>query len=72
MMKILEDCTSCAACEPECPNGAISHDEAADLFVIDPMRCTECVGEHDEPQCVEVCPLDCIAPDPARAETRDQ
>jgi ferredoxin len=72
MMKILEDCTSCAACEPECPNGAISHDEAADLFVIDPMRCTECVGEHDEPQCVEVCPLDCIVPDPARAETRDQ
>jgi ferredoxin len=72
MMKILEDCTSCAACEPECPNGAISHDEEADLFVIDPMRCTECVGEHDEPQCVEVCPLDCIVPDPARAETRDQ
>jgi NAD-dependent dihydropyrimidine dehydrogenase PreA subunit len=71
-MKVLEECTNCAACEPECPNEAIRRDEAADLFVIDAARCTECVGAHEAPQCVEVCPIDCIIPDPAQAETRDE
>jgi ferredoxin len=69
-VKILEDCTSCAACEPECPNGAISRDEAADLFVIEPGRCTDCVGAYDRPRCVEVCPVDCIVPAPRHEETR--
>jgi ferredoxin len=68
-MKIVtEECITCGACEPECPNEAISH---TDTYVIDPLRCTECVGAYDEPRCVEVCPIDgCIAHDPERVETR--
>ena len=69
-LKILEDCTNCAACEPECPNGAISRDETADVFVVEPARCTECVGAYDTPRCVEVCPMDCIVPDPLHQEPR--
>ena len=40
--------------------------------IIDPMRCTECVGHYDTPQCVEVCPVECIIVDPAHAETPAQ
>lgn len=69
-MKILAECINCAACEPECPNEAIS--AGPDVFLVDPGRCTECVGAFDSPRCVEVCPVDCIAADPARAETRDE
>jgi ferredoxin len=36
--------------------------------VIDPARCNECVGHFDEPQCVVVCPVECIDPDPAHPE----
>ena len=32
--KISEDCISCGACEPECPNQAISEGET--VYVIDP------------------------------------
>ena len=63
MALIIHDaCINCDVCEPECPNGAIS--EGADIYVIDPARCTECVGHFDKPQCVEVCPVDCITLDP--------
>jgi ferredoxin len=69
-LMINEDCISCAACEPECPNQAISAGDP--VFVIDPEKCTECVGAFDEPQCVKVCPVDnCIIPDPAHAESKD-
>ena len=40
--------------------------------MIDPARCTECVGHYDEPQCVVVCPVECIDPDPAHPETHEQ
>ena len=56
---ITDECINCDVCEPECPNEAISQGE--DIYVIDPTRCTECVGHFDEPQCVEVCPVDCIS-----------
>ena len=56
--KINEDCNNCAACEPECPNEAIS--EGDDIYIIDPNVCVECEGHHDEPACVDVCPVDCI------------
>jgi ferredoxin len=70
-LKINEDCISCAACEPECPNQAISAGDP--VFVIDPEKCTECVGAFDEPQCVKVCPVDnCIIPDPEHAESKDE
>ncbi|WP_018412883.1 4Fe-4S binding protein [Methyloversatilis thermotolerans] len=54
-------CTGCSACEPECPNDAIS--ELKNIFVIDPAKCTECEGDFDDPQCLSVCPIDdCILP----------
>lgn len=40
-----------------------------DIYVIDPDRCTECVGHFDEPQCVALCPVDCIPKDPAHEES---
>jgi ferredoxin len=58
---ITEECINCGACEPECPNQAISQGE--DIFVIDPALCTECVGFHDEEACAAVCPVDCCIPD---------
>jgi len=63
---ITEECINCGACEPECPNQAIS--EAEDVYVIDPELCTECVGFHDVEQCAAVCPVDCCVPDPNNAE----
>ncbi len=67
---ITEDCINCAVCEPECPNSAITPGD--EIFVIDPAKCTECVGHFDESQCIEVCPVDCIIVDPAHTETKDQ
>ncbi len=59
---ITDDCTNCGACEAECPNEAIS--EGDEIFVIDPEKCTECVGYFDTPQCADVCPVDACVPDP--------
>lgn len=67
---INDDCTACDACVPVCPNTAIS--AANPIYVIDPNKCTECVGAHEEPQCVSVCPADCIVPNPAVVESREQ
>lgn len=64
---ITTECINCGACEPECPNEAIS--EGEDIYVIDPMKCTECVGHFDEEQCAAVCPVDCCVPDPNNVET---
>jgi len=65
---ITDECINCDVCEPECPNGAIS--QGVEIYVIDPRKCTECVGHFDAPQCVEVCPVDCIPLDPQHVETR--
>jgi ferredoxin len=67
---ITDACINCDVCEPECPNDAISQGE--EIYVIAPDHCTECVGHFGTPQCVEVCPVDCIIPNPDRVETRDQ
>ena len=67
---ITEDCTACDACRPVCPNDAISAGDL--LYVIDPLRCTECVGAEDEPQCRLVCPADCIPVNPDFIETPEQ
>jgi ferredoxin len=69
-LKITDECINCDVCEPECPNQAISQGE--EIYVIDPRRCTECVGHFDEPQCVKVCPVDCIPLDPAHVETKEE
>ena len=57
-LKITDECINCDICEPECPNEAIYQGE--EIYEIDPSRCTECVGHFDEPQCQQVCPVDCI------------
>ncbi len=64
---ITEDCTNCGACEAECPNDAIT--EGDEIFVIDPEKCTECVGDFDTQQCADVCPVDCCVPDPDHPRT---
>ncbi len=68
-LMITDDCINCDVCEPECPNGAISPGEA--IYQIDPNSCTECVGHYDTPQCVEVCPVDCIPKNPDRVESKE-
>ena len=67
---ITDECINCDVCEPECPNSAIT--EGEEIYEIDRDLCTECVGHFDEPQCVEVCPVDCIPEDPENVETKDQ
>lgn len=64
---ITDECINCDVCEPVCPNEAIS--EGEDIYVIDPDLCTECIGHFDEPQCVVICPIDCIPKDPNHVET---
>ncbi|MDH5357221.1 MAG: YfhL family 4Fe-4S dicluster ferredoxin [Gammaproteobacteria bacterium] len=67
---ITDECINCDVCEPECPNSAITQGE--EIYEIDPALCTECVGHFDTPQCVEVCPVDCIPKDPDHEETQQQ
>ena len=69
-LTITSECINCDVCEPECPNQAISMGET--IYVIDPAKCTECVGHFDEPQCVQVCPVECIPVNPDHVETKDQ
>lgn len=69
-LKITAECINCDVCEPECPNQAISMGD--EHYVIDPDKCTECVGHFGEPQCVQVCPVECIPVNPERVETREQ
>lgn len=64
---ITDACINCGACEPVCPNEAISATEY--LYVIDPERCTECVGFHDREECQSVCPVTCCLPDPEFRES---
>ena len=66
-LKIDDTCVNCDVCEPVCPNKAISM--GPEIYVIDPALCTECVGHFDGPQCVGVCPVECIDPDPDFPET---
>jgi len=49
---INDECISCGACEPECPEKAIS--EGDTTYRIDPGICTDCGT------CVEFCPVEAI------------
>ncbi|MFZ2649771.1 MAG: YfhL family 4Fe-4S dicluster ferredoxin [Burkholderiaceae bacterium] len=66
---ITDECINCDVCEPECPNQAIFM--GAEIYQIDPARCTECVGHFDVPQCVQVCPVSCIPLDPQHCESAE-
>jgi ferredoxin len=63
-------CVNCDVCAPVCPNAAITQGEV--IYEIEPARCTECIGHFDTPQCVEVCPVECIELDPAHVEEPQQ
>ena len=69
-LHITDECINCDVCEPECPNDAIF--EGEEIYQIHFHKCTECVGHFDLPQCVEVCPVDCILLDKTQAESRQQ
>ena len=65
---ITDECINCDVCEPECPNEAISM--GPEIYVIDPYKCTECVGHFGEPQCMQVCPVSCIPVNPLFVENK--
>jgi len=64
---ITDQCIACDACRDECPNIAIEENDP--VYIIDTDKCTECVGHFDEPQCISVCPVDCIISDPDEVES---
>ncbi len=66
---ITEECNLCDACVAECPNEAIT--EGEEIYKIDALKCSECVGFYDEPQCAEVCPMECCETDPEFEEDED-
>jgi ferredoxin len=47
---ITDECIACGACEPVCPEGAIS--EGDTIYVIDAALCTSCGT------CLENCPVE--------------
>ena len=67
--KITDECIACGSCESECPNEAIS--EGEDIYVIDPEKCTECVGFFSTQQCVDVCPVEAVVRDEDHPESHD-
>jgi ferredoxin len=56
--RITDECISCGACEPECPNGAISQGNG--IYVVDPSKCDECVATGGKSACVDACPTEAI------------
>jgi ferredoxin len=68
--QITDECVKCGACELECPNFAIS--EGEDTYVIDPDKCTECVGAYESSKCTEICPAGACVPDPDHKESKEQ
>jgi Fe-S-cluster-containing hydrogenase component 2 len=67
-VKIVASCINCWACQPLCPSAAI--DEAKPHFLVDASRCTECVGDYPDPQCVSICPIEGAIVD-SRGEPRN-
>ena len=66
---ITEDCVMCGNCEQHCPNEAIS--EGEDTNIIDPEKCTECVGFFEVSKCSVICSQEACVPDPDRQESRE-
>ena len=67
--KITDECISCGVCESECPNDAISEGE---INVIDPEKCTECVGSYESSKCASICPVEACVPDEVNRESRER
>jgi len=69
-LTIIEECVSCDACEPVCPNQAIYLGD--EYYQINPKLCTECVGHFEQAQCIEVCPVICIFTHPVHQESKQE
>lgn len=67
-LKITDECISCGACEPACPNEAITAGDT--IYVIDADLCTECLGFFGTQQCLDVCPVSSIINDPDHPEEK--
>lgn len=58
---VRELCTACGDCEPVCPTQSISPFKG--VYRIEASTCTECEGDHEDPQCLDACMEDdCIVP----------
>jgi ferredoxin len=70
---ITEDCINCRACDTICPSNAIypggkefklnniKHKALVkDYYYIVPEKCNFCEGVYEEPECVNICPMDAI------------
>jgi len=68
--KITDECINCGGCVEICENGAIIEEE--EITIIDPSKCTECVGIFKTPMCADVCSVDACKPDPEHQETREE
>lgn len=55
-LSIVESCVNCWACVDVCPSNAIHM--GASHFNIDSRKCTECDGDHADPQCASICPIE--------------
>ena len=60
--QIIETCVNCWACEPLCPSQAIY--AGRPHFLIDARQCTECEGDHADPQCVSISPIEGVILNP--------
>lgn len=71
-LHITDECINCGACTDTCPTEAIYEHAEAEVHVIDPERCTECVGFYERKMCQVECPVECCEPDPDRPESEEQ
>jgi ferredoxin len=55
-LQIVDSCVNCWACVDVCPNDAIY--EEFPHFLVDDRKCTECLGDHADPQCAAICPIE--------------
>ncbi|MFO8073104.1 MAG: YfhL family 4Fe-4S dicluster ferredoxin [Polyangia bacterium] len=69
---ITDECINCGACEDVCPTGAIFENEELGRHVIDPSRCTECLGFYERVMCQAECPVECCVPDPRHKESEER
>jgi MinD superfamily P-loop ATPase len=58
--KIPSDCSACDSCRPHCPTNAIQVHNGQ--FWIDSALCNNCEGYYENPQCVNICPIDAPIP----------
>jgi len=59
-LEIIESCVNCFACQPLCPNQAIFAAKPPHIphFFIDAGKCTGCLGDFADAQCVAICPIE--------------